>query len=54
MLERKDSLLAQVNKCSEQLERAQRMLRGLGGEMTRWQEESATLRDNATKIVGGI
>lgn len=53
-MERKESLSEQVNKCSEHLDRAQRMLRGLGGEMTRWQEEIVVLRDTTSKIVGSI
>ncbi len=54
VIERKEALTAQVAKCSEQLDRAQRILRGLGGEMMRWREASSTLGKQMEFLVGGI
>ena len=56
-MQKKDDLNKQVKDCQDRLDRAERLISGLGGERDRWNENVASLGkkyDNigASKLVG--
>lgn len=52
--ERKVELENQVKDCSAKLDRAEKLISGLGGEKARWSEEAARLRDLLGKLIGNV
>jgi len=52
--QKKLDLAAQVERCSAQLERAGKLIGGLGGEKTRWELTIKTLTDDLTNVVGDV
>lgn len=52
--EKKVKLEAEVQLCSIKLERAEKLIGGLGGEKTRWTETAQRLRDAYTHLVGDM
>ena len=53
-MDKKEDLARQVQDCSNKLDRAQRLIGGLGGERTRWTEFAAALQSQYDNIVGDI
>ena len=51
---KKDDLARQVDECATKLDRAQRLLGGLGGERIRWAEASEALGKQYTNITGDV
>jgi dynein heavy chain len=51
---KKAELEQQVDDCSKKLDRAQRLIGGLGGEKTRWTEAAARLQQQYDNVVGDI
>jgi dynein heavy chain len=52
--ERKENLQAQVEDCSKKLDRAQRLIGGLGGERDRWGASSAALDRLLVNLTGDV
>jgi dynein heavy chain, axonemal len=52
--ERRDQLQAQVLDCSNKLDRAQRLIGGLGGERARWSEFAKDLTAKMINVVGDV
>jgi dynein heavy chain len=50
----KNSLEAQVGDCINKLDRAQRLINGLGGEKSRWTQRSLELGQNLENLTGDI
>ncbi len=48
------AVVAQVNDCSSQLDRAQRLMGGLGGERVRWSEFAKDLSAKMVNVVGDV
>ena len=53
-IEEKASLEAQVDDCTKRLDRAQRLIGGLGGEKTRWTQRAAELGDEYNSLLGDV
>ncbi|KAM6934818.1 dynein axonemal heavy chain 7 [Xenentodon cancila] len=51
---KKADLENQVNLCSKQLERAEQLIKGLGGEKTRWSEMASSLGHLYNNLTGDI
>ena len=43
-----------MERCSAQLDRAGKLIGGLGGEKTRWEETIRTLTKDLTNVVGDV
>jgi len=52
--QKKQDLAAQVTRCSAQLERAGKLIGGLGGEKTRWENTIAQLTVDLKNVVGDV
>jgi len=52
--EKRDQLQAQVLDCSNKLDRAQRLMGGLGGERARWSEFAKELTAKMQNVVGDV
>ena len=52
--EKKVKLEGEVQLCSIKLERAEKLIGGLGGEKIRWTETAQRLRDAYTHLVGDM
>ncbi|CAG9462898.1 unnamed protein product [Pedinophyceae sp. YPF-701] len=52
--EKKDRLEAEVELCTLKLERAEKLIGGLGGEQMRWTEAAETLRSAHDKLTGDM
>ena len=50
----KKKLEDQIEMCMQKLERAEKLLGGLGGEKTRWSETAASLGDSLNNVIGDI
>lgn len=50
----KASLEAQVDDCTKRLDRAQRLIGGLGGEKVRWTRRAAELADEYDSLLGDV
>ena len=50
--DKKMQLQRDVEECAARLERAKKLIGGLGGERTRWTESCATLELSYAKLVG--
>lgn len=46
--------MAQVDKCEAQLERAGKLIGGLGGEKTRWEQTVQSLTEDLVNVVGDV
>ena len=53
-INKKNDLVRQVEVCGQKLERAERLIEGLGGERDRWSEMSATLSKRFSMLVGDV
>ena len=53
-IKEKNSLEAQVDDCEKKLDRAQRLINGLGGEKTRWTQRSVDLGESLENLTGDI
>ena len=53
-MDRKEELGRQVEDCSNKLDRAQRLIGGLGGERSRWTQFAKELQSQYDNIVGDI
>ena len=53
-VKRKDDLNDQVDVCTKKLDRAERLISGLGGEKDRWTQVSAMLDTRFTNLVGDM
>jgi len=53
-MDKKEDLARQVEDCSNKLDRAQRLIGGLGGERTRWTAFAKQLQSQYDNIVGDI
>lgn len=51
---RKKQLEEEVDDCTQKLERAQKLIGGLGGEKVRWSETAASLKDVYTNLTGDV
>ena len=51
---KKDDLEAQADDCERKLDRAQKLMSGLGGEKSRWGEASADLGQIFTNLTGDV
>jgi dynein heavy chain, axonemal len=52
--EKKTKLEAEVQLCSIKLERAEKLIGGLGGEKVRWTETAQRLRDGQASLTGDL
>lgn len=52
--QRKEELEAQVDDCTQKLDRAQKLIGGLGGEKKRWSETAAHLKVVYTNLTGDV
>lgn len=50
---KKAQLEADVQLCEEKLDRAQKLIGGLGGEKARWTQAAQELGELYTKLIGG-
>ncbi|XP_066595663.1 dynein axonemal heavy chain 3 [Prorops nasuta] len=50
----KKKLEDQIELCSQKLDRAEKLIGGLGGEKTRWSELAATLGDSLGNVIGDV
>lgn len=48
----KDDLENSVNKCKVQLERAEKLIKGLGGEKEAWRRKALEYREEARSVIG--
>ena len=53
-IDEKASLEAQVDDCTRRLDRAQRLIGGLGGEKTRWTQRAAELGEEYAALLGDV
>eukprot|EP00494_Astrolonche_serrata_P032340 UN32609 len=51
---KKEALADQVEQCSVKLERADKLIGGLGGEKKRWSESVATYNEQLENVVGDV
>ena len=51
---RKESLKNEVDDCAAKLDRAERLMSGLGGERKRWQEQVKTLSSQYDNVTGDV
>ena len=51
---KKDELADQVQQCTARLDRAEKLIGGLGGEKTRWQETVASLGVALNNVIGDV
>ena len=51
---RKDKLEHDVHMCSVKLDRAEKLIAGLGGEKTRWTAAATTLGEEYVKLTGDV
>lgn len=49
-----EPICAQVRVCEEKLDRAQKLIGGLGGEKARWTQVAAELGERHTRLVGDM
>ncbi len=54
MIQKKKDLEANIELCSQKLERAEKLIGGLGGEKDRWNEAAGTLGERYIKITGDV
>jgi len=54
LTEKKEALTAQYEDCNNKLERAEKLMAGLGGEKVRWGEISASLGPKYTNLLGDV
>lgn len=52
LVARQDSLVAEISDCEAKIERAQRLMKGLGGETARWADLARSLASHYTLLVG--
>jgi len=52
--EKKISLQNQVEECSKRLDRAEKLIGGLGGEKIRWEVTAKKLQESYTNVVGNV
>jgi dynein heavy chain len=52
--DKKEDLENQVDDCTKKLERAQKLIGGLGGEKKRWSETAAELKIVYTNLTGDV
>ena len=52
--DKKLQLQRDVEECAARLERAKKLIGGLGGERTRWTESCASLELSYAKLVGDV
>lgn len=50
----KESLEKQVNICAKKLDRAEKLIGGLGGERTRWAEAASNLQSVYENLTGDV
>ena len=48
----KEDLENQVNKCKVQLERAEKLIKGLGGEKEAWRRKAIEYREESKAVIG--
>jgi dynein heavy chain len=51
---KKQQLEADVDLCEKKLERATKLIGGLGGEKLRWTEVAAALKEDYTNLTGDV
>ena len=51
---KKDSLEKQVDMCAKKLDRAEKLIGGLGGERTRWSEVATNLKMTYDNLAGDV
>lgn len=51
---KKKGLEDEISMCTKKLERAEKLIGGLGGEKTRWSELAAMLQDSLTNVIGMV
>ncbi|XP_019624138.1 PREDICTED: dynein heavy chain 12, axonemal-like isoform X1 [Branchiostoma belcheri] len=54
MVKKKEQLEFQVDLCAKKLERAQKLISGLGGEKDRWTAAAATLQEEYDNLTGDV
>ena len=54
MVQKKQDLEANIDLCAKKLQRAEKLIGGLGGEKTRWSEMAAYLGQVYTKLTGDV
>ena len=54
MIQKKKDLEANIELCSQKLERAEKLIGGLGGEKDRWEDAAAVLGEIYIKITGDV
>jgi dynein heavy chain len=50
---KKDRLQHDVRVCEEKLDRAQKLIGGLGGEKARWTQAALNLKQKHHRLIGG-
>nr|CAH8868280.1 unnamed protein product [Trichobilharzia regenti] len=54
MQKKKQDLEDNIDLCSKKLDRAEKLISGLGGEKTRWTEAAAMLKERYVNIIGDV
>lgn len=54
MTKKKKELEDNIDLCSKKLERAEKLIGGLGGEKDRWTEAAKTLGEQYTNVTGDV